>query len=119
MMAPVFAFFALTIACTGLGIQIMEILNRPPAHAQPHAGNDSGNSPASSKHEKRTELGKWGHWLKQVHSGEAFGPVGVAISIASGLALIFFAASGFWMYLSMAFRRASNRRRRGRSRPPA
>jgi uncharacterized iron-regulated membrane protein len=40
-------------------------------------------------------------FVMHLHSGEAFGPVGTAISIASSLALLFFAFSGIWMYLKM------------------
>jgi len=36
-----------------------------------------------------------------LHSGEQFGPLGTVISIATGLALLFFAVSGLWMYVSM------------------
>ncbi|HUQ14059.1 MAG TPA: PepSY domain-containing protein [Novosphingobium sp.] len=43
----------------------------------------------------------WVGYLHHLHSGEAFGPVGVWLSIASGFALLFFAASGLWMYLTM------------------
>lgn len=45
-----------------------------------------------------------------LHSGEEFGPVGTAISLATGFALIFFAFSGLWMYIQMFL----NRRKRGR-----
>ena len=57
-------------------------------------------------------VAKPGDWnvgfLHKIHSGEEFGPVGVILSIASGLALIFFAFSGLWMYIQM-FRRRSHR----------
>jgi uncharacterized iron-regulated membrane protein len=39
--------------------------------------------------------------LHHLHSGESFGPVGVIISIMSGLSLFFFAFSGLWMYVQM------------------
>ena len=55
---------------------------------------------------------KPGDWnigfLHHIHSGEQFGPVGVVLSILSGLGLIFFAVSGMWMYLQM-FRRRGDR----------
>jgi uncharacterized iron-regulated membrane protein len=41
-----------------------------------------------------------------LHSGETFGPAGTAISILSGLALLFFSVSGLWMYLRMWRERA-------------
>ena len=36
-----------------------------------------------------------------LHSGEQFGPLGTAISVLTGFALLFFAFSGLWMYVSM------------------
>lgn len=43
----------------------------------------------------------WVGFFHHLHSGEEFGPVGTAISILSGLALVFFAISGLWMYVRM------------------
>lgn len=40
-------------------------------------------------------------WFHHLHSGEEFGGVGTAISLATGIALLFFGVSGMWMYLSM------------------
>lgn len=40
-------------------------------------------------------------FLHHLHSGEEFGPLGVVISILSGLALVFFSFSGLWMYIRM------------------
>lgn len=48
-------------------------------------------------------------FFHHLHSGEEFGPVGTAISILSGFALIFFSISGLWMYLQMW----GNRKNRG------
>ncbi|MDE1918529.1 MAG: PepSY domain-containing protein [Sphingomonadales bacterium] len=39
--------------------------------------------------------------LHHLHSGESFGPLGVLISTLSGFALLFFAASGLWLYIQM------------------
>lgn len=36
-----------------------------------------------------------------LHSGETFGPIGTAISVLSGLVLIFFSISGIWLYVRM------------------
>jgi uncharacterized iron-regulated membrane protein len=54
----------------------------------------------------------WNRWVKHLHSGESLGPVGIALNLAGGLALLFFAGSGFWMYLSMALRLRRGRRTR-------
>ncbi|MBD3730923.1 MAG: PepSY domain-containing protein [Sphingomonadales bacterium] len=48
-------------------------------------------------------------FFHHLHSGEEFGPVGTAISILSGFALIFFSISGLWLYLQMW----TNRKSRG------
>ena len=40
-------------------------------------------------------------WFHHLHSGEEFGPLGVAISTLSGLALVFFSFSGLWLYIQM------------------
>ena len=45
-------------------------------------------------------------FLHHLHSGEEFGPVGVVISLLSGLAMIFFSVSGLWLYYDMYIRRA-------------
>lgn len=39
--------------------------------------------------------------LHHLHSGESFGPVGVAIATLSGFAMIFFSFSGLWLYIQM------------------
>jgi hypothetical protein len=44
-------------------------------------------------------------FLHHLHSGEEFGPVGVIISLLSGIAMIFFSFSGLWMYFQMMMRR--------------
>jgi uncharacterized iron-regulated membrane protein len=49
----------------------------------------------------------WVSYLHHLHSGEEFGPVGTAISIMSGFALIFFSFSGLWLYIAMWRNRAS------------
>ncbi len=48
----------------------------------------------------------WVSFFHHLHAGEEFGPIGTALSIASGFALLFFAFSGLWMYLQMYRRRA-------------
>ena len=50
----------------------------------------------------------WTSFFHHLHAGEEFGPIGTALSIASGFALLFFAFSGLWMYLQM-YRRRSHR----------
>ncbi|MFA6031508.1 MAG: PepSY-associated TM helix domain-containing protein [Myxococcota bacterium] len=51
----------------------------------------------------------WVGFFHHLHSGEEFGPLGIAISILSGLALMFFSFSGIWMYVRLW----ADRRERG------
>ncbi len=43
----------------------------------------------------------WTSYLHHLHAGEEFGLTGTILSIASGLALLFFAISGLWMYIDL------------------
>ena len=43
----------------------------------------------------------WVGYLHHLHSGEEFGPAGTALSILSGIALMFFSLSGLWLYVQM------------------
>ena len=38
--------------------------------------------------------------------------MGIALNVGGGVALLFFAGSGFWMYLTMWLNRRRNRRKR-------
>jgi uncharacterized iron-regulated membrane protein len=43
----------------------------------------------------------WVSFFHHIHAGEEFGAIGTALSIASGLALLFFAFSGLYLYLEL------------------
>ena len=45
--------------------------------------------------------------LHHLHSGESFGPLGTIIATLSGLAMVFFAFSGLWLYIDMWRNRSS------------
>jgi uncharacterized iron-regulated membrane protein len=62
-----------------------------------------GQKPATER--KRDPKRKLVGLMHHLHSGEYFGPVGVIISLLSGLAMIFFSFSGLWMYYQMFVRR--------------
>lgn len=55
----------------------------------------------------------WTGFFHHLHSGEEFGAIGTAVSILSGVALLFFSVSGMVMYARMWGER---RRRRARDR---
>lgn len=116
LIAPVFALLLLLMAVTGLAIQTTELLDRgsPPTAVAGATGAPSALSaplPHVPGAERRHGWDRWSHWLKKIHSGEAFGTAGVVVNILCGAALLFFAVSGLWMYLSMALRRWRRRRR--------
>lgn len=117
LLAPWFALVLVVVAMTGVITQVTSVLDTPAspqskATTAPSAIIEGKPRHVKAKGEKRTPLGEWNHWFKKLHSGEALGPVGIAINAASGLALLFFAGSGFWMYLSMWLKLRRNRRRR-------
>jgi uncharacterized iron-regulated membrane protein len=62
-------------------------------------------SAAPNAEQKRNPKRKLVGLLHHLHSGEFFGPVGVVLSLLSGLAMIFFSFSGLWMYYQMFVRR--------------
>ncbi|MEZ5938757.1 MAG: PepSY domain-containing protein [Hyphomonadaceae bacterium] len=117
-----FAIFMLWIAGTGVASQIVPLVQTKPAaqreapqaqtavappvnvsansaaDAAAASGPDEAAPAAAAPAPRRRSLVGLLHHL---HSGESFGPLGVAISTLSGLALMFFAVSGMWMYFQM------------------
>jgi len=104
--------FLLWIAATGLLSQIGSLANKGGFETQARevaarqaaeAATPPGfTCPASMTCRPKPKPGAWNlSLLHHLHSGESFGPAGVIISIASGLALFFFAFSGLWMYVAM------------------
>ncbi len=95
-LALVFAVFILWIATTGVLTQGARIIAssepKPPAAA-----------PATTEapRPKPTPLRAFIHTVTDLHSGEALGKTGQAISLVTGLALIFFAGSGLFMYVEL------------------
>ena len=68
------------------------------ADAHSHSPDEAG-APSQRKGPPRPKGLKG--FITHLHSGEYFGPIGTALSIASGFALLFFAFSGLWMYVQM------------------
>ncbi len=132
-----FAAFLLLIGATGVAIQVLDIAQTKTKSSvvspkpAPVADGDgvTGDSHKDHKHrdsvagsvaqpdtqaadaqrpkQPQSPLRQWSHWIKDLHSGVLFGPIGLFISILSGLALSFFAVSGVWMYWQMFTRRKS------------
>lgn len=126
-LAAIFGVFLFWIALTGFGTQVLELQmdsertgasvvpaaqahgdeeHEAPAPINPQAAGAPASfacpehwtcRPPAPRNETREAL----EFVRHLHSGEAFGPIGTAISIASALALLFFAFSGLWMYVRM------------------
>lgn len=111
LLAPWFALILFVIAFTGAVTQTTALLDTPPAKSAAASGGKADLA-GMPRDEKRTALGGWNHWFKKLHSGASLGPVGIALNLAGGLALLFFAGSGVWMYLTMWLKRRRARRLR-------
>lgn len=110
-LSVLFGVFLLWIAVTGVMSQFADIVaegERPPAAAVP-AGFACPATMTCRPKPAPDGARAWVGYLHHLHSGEEFGPVGTAISILSGIAMIFFSFSGLWMYIQMW----RNRRSRG------
>ncbi|RVQ69793.1 PepSY domain-containing protein [Croceicoccus ponticola] len=112
-LSVVFGVFLLWIATTGVLSQLA-VLWPPSASAPPVAQAPAGfvcpegwrcKPPPEDATGIRSMVGLFHH----LHSGETFGPIGTAISVLSGLAMIFFSFSGVWLYVRMWNNRKSRK----------
>ncbi|WP_114520939.1 PepSY domain-containing protein [Altererythrobacter sp. ZODW24] len=110
-----FGIFLFFIATTGLLSQAADLWPQPELTAAQLAAQeppaafvcpDGWNCRPPST---ATGIASWKSFFHHIHSGEEFGPVGIAISVLSGFALLFFSFSGLWMYIRMW----GNRKERG------
>lgn len=103
----VFGAFLLFIAVTGVASHVAAMVARGAVFEQeerdvPAQAAAPAVVEAKAKPDPKRKLVGLLHHL---HSGEWFGPVGVIISLLSGLAMIFFSFSGLWLYFQMYVRR--------------
>ena len=113
-----FGLFMLWIAVTGVLSQVGSIVNDRAREAAPRAAAPAMPAgfvcPETMTCRPKPAPGGWNlGLLHHLHSGEQFGPAGVAISLLSGFALIFFAVSGLWMYVRMFAARGRKSHSRG------
>lgn len=101
-----FGVFMLWMAATGVLSHVADLwpggapegaaeVAPPPGFACPEGWRCSPPRPESGG--IKSMVGLFHH----LHSGETFGPVGTAISLLTGLALLFFSVSGIWLYVQM------------------
>ena len=142
-LSVLFGIFLLWIAATGVLSQVGSLVNQGGfenetaergkaqaaavanavvAPARAHEEDEAAAAPAkfvcpanmTCRPKRVARPGEWNvGFLHHLHSGEAFGPLGVVVSILSGLALLFFAFSGLWMYIRMWSHRRSNNHKPG------
>jgi uncharacterized iron-regulated membrane protein len=104
--ATIFGVFLLWISATGVLSQIGSLVNKggfEKAEASgPPPGPPGFQCPDGMTCRPKPDPAAWNvGLLHHLHSGESFGPLGVVVSILSGLSLFFFAFSGLWMYVQM------------------
>jgi hypothetical protein len=110
----IFGAFLLFIAVTGVlshvaamyaqGSVFEQEKEEPPKADTAQTGAET-TAPQAIKQPPRNPKRKLVGFLHHLHSGEYFGPVGVIISLLSGIAMIFFSFSGLWIYYQMFVRR--------------
>lgn len=112
-----FGLFLFFIAATGLLSQAADLwpsAEPSPAQiaaAEPPEGFVCPDEWRCRPPDNATGIAAWKGFFHHLHSGEEFGIAGVAVSILSGTALLFFSLSGLWMYWRMwTNRRGKNQR---------
>lgn len=99
-----FGVFLLWIAATGVASQFAALIADQQPQPVAVQAEPAFVCPENYTCRPKPEPGSakaWESTLHHLHAGETFGPIGVAISILSGLALLFFSLSGAWMYVQM------------------
>jgi uncharacterized iron-regulated membrane protein len=105
-----FGVFLLWIAATGVLSQVGEIVNNGGLGEDSHEQAERAAPdvpagfvcPETMNCRPKPPKDQWNvGLLHHLHSGESFGPLGTVISLLSGIALLFFAFSGLWMYVQM------------------
>jgi uncharacterized iron-regulated membrane protein len=116
-LSVLFGVFLLWIAITGVLSQIVPLVQRggfeneaqekaERAEALARATPPGFVCPETLTCQPKRKGGSIVGLLHHLHSGESFGPLGTIIATLSGLAMIFFAFSGLWLYVQMWRNRA-------------
>ena len=108
--AVVFGIFILWIAATGAITQGARLYASGERERAAAAGVALPAPAPEAKRPPQSPARQFVHFITDLHSGERFGVAGQLVSLVSGLALLFFAFSGMWMYVQM-FRARSRRER--------
>lgn len=102
-LSVIFGVVLLWIAVTGVmsHFAAMAAEGQPQAQAAPPPGFVCPETMICRPKPAPDGARAWVGYLHHLHSGEEFGPAGVWIAIAAGLAMVFFALSGLWLYIEM------------------
>jgi uncharacterized iron-regulated membrane protein len=106
--ATLIGVFILWTAGTGVITQITRITTTAERHAAAAPARPA-QAPAAPQSANRKFL----KLVTDLHSGEQFGLTGQLVSLVTGLALLFLAGSGLWMYVQMFRARAARVRASG------
>jgi hypothetical protein len=105
--ATLLGVFILWTAGTGVITQITRINTAAERQAAAPARPAQAPAPPQSANRKFLKL------VTDLHSGEQFGLAGQIVSLVVGLAILFLAGSGLWMYIRMFRARAARARASG------
>lgn len=102
-LSVVFGVVLLWIAATGVMSHLAEIAaeGEPRAVAAAPAGFVCPDSMTCRPKPAADGARAWVGYLHHLHSGEEFGPLGTAVAILAGFAMVFFAFSGLWVYVQL------------------
>ena len=105
-LSVIFGVVLLWIAVTGVLSQVVPLVQQGNTQAAPPPPPAGFVCPESMTCRPKRQGSSIVGTLHHLHSGESFGPVGVAVFILAGFAMVFFAFSGLWLYIQMWRNRA-------------
>ena len=112
-LATLLGIFVLWTAATGVTTQAARIYaggEQRPAPASPAASPAAEAPAAEAPRPPQSPARKFVKLVTDLHSGERFGLTGQLVSLVTGLAILFLAGPGLWMYIRMFRARAAKER---------
>lgn len=100
-LSAIFGVFLLWIAVTGVLSHVAALWPTDAPRAEAPAGFVCPETMMCRPKPSPDGPRAWVGFFHHLHSGEEFGPVGTAIAVLSGFAMIFFSFSGLWLYIAM------------------
>lgn len=101
-LSVIFGVFLLWIAVTGVLSHVTALWPvSETARIAPPAGFVCPETMSCRPKPSPDSMRAWVGFFHHLHSGEEFGPIGTAIALLSGIAMIFFSFSGLWLYIAM------------------